>query len=79
MGFGFGGKTCPKQVHASDIFSLSGNMFDPTITYSQLLEKYKEVTKDIELFIPVKFKPVLDCVRRYAKYEYEKHKARNYY
>ena len=38
MGYGIGAKTCPKQIRASDIFALNGNIFDPTISYNKILE-----------------------------------------
>lgn len=60
MGFGFGGKTCPTQTKASDIFALSGNMFDPTISHNQILECYNTVNNMVELFLPVKFRSVLE-------------------
>ena len=31
IAFGMGGKTVPKQQNASNLFALSGNMFDPII------------------------------------------------
>lgn len=79
MGFGMGGKTCPKQVHASDIFSLSGNMFDPTISYNKVLEFYEDLTEKVELSLPISFYPILELVTRYAKHEFDFHKGRNYY
>jgi len=79
MGYGMGGKTFPKQIRASDVFSLSGDMFDPTISYSSLIEKYIEITKSIDLSLPAKMKPMLELIQRYAKHEYENHKGRNYY
>ena len=54
MGYGMGAKTCSTQIQASDIFSLSGDMFEPTIKYNQLLDKYEEVNNKVELSFPVK-------------------------
>ena len=42
MGFGMGGKTYPKQQNASDIFSLTGNMFNPILNKDQVFEKNTE-------------------------------------
>ena len=79
MGYGFGGKTCPEQVQASNLFSMSGNMFDLTISYNKVLEKYTELTEKVKLAYPVKINPVLESVIRYAEHEYENYKSRNYY
>jgi hypothetical protein len=79
MGYGFGAKTCPSQALASDIFSLSGNMFDPTIPYNHLIECYEETKGKVEMAFPVNFMPVLEHVKRYAKHEFDHHRGRNYY
>ncbi|CAI2359408.1 unnamed protein product [Moneuplotes crassus] len=79
LGFGFGAKTCSGQVRASDIFSLSGNMFDPTIDYNKVLKCFKEVESQVEKSFPVKFAPILEHATSYAKHESGNNQNRNYY
>ena len=79
MGYGIGAKTWSSQLAASDIFALSGNMFDPTIEYNQLLEKYEDIGSKVTLSFPYKWSKVLEYASGYAKYESEHHKGRNYY
>jgi len=71
VGFGMGGKTTPKQQNASDIFSLSGNMFYPIIKNDEVIEKYWEVFKRIKVSLPINYSPVTDLVSNFAKYEKE--------
>jgi hypothetical protein len=79
LGFGMGGKTLPKQQNASDIFSLSGDIFNPIVKKDQLVEKYSEVFEKIKVSLPIKYAPVMKLVSEFAKYEKENHKARNFY
>lgn len=79
LGFGFGAKTWSKQVRASDIFSLSRNLFDPTIKYNKIMKWFKDTESWVEKSFPVKLTPILEHVTRYANHEFEHHKGRNYY
>lgn len=79
MGYGMGGKTLPKQQNASDIFALSGNMFNPIVDKDEVYEKYAEVFNKIKVSLPINYTPVLDLVKKYAKYEQENYEARNFY
>jgi len=79
MGFGMGGKTLPKQQNASDIFSLSGNMFNPIFENADLIERYADVFKKIKVSLPINYSPVLDVVTNFARYEKENYEARNFY
>ncbi|CAI2387430.1 unnamed protein product [Moneuplotes crassus] len=69
LGYGMGGKTVPKQQNASDLFALSGDMFDPIVERDQLVEKYSEVFSKIQLSLPINYSPVLDLVCRMARHE----------
>lgn len=79
LGFGMGGKTLPKQQNASDIFSLSGDIFNPIIDKDHLVEKYSEVFKRIKVSLPINYAPVMKLVTEFAKYEKENYEARNFY
>lgn len=79
IGFGMGGKTIPKQQNASNVFALSGNMFNPIIEKEQLIEKYAEVFEKIKVSLPINHAPVMDMVTSYARYEKENYEARNFY
>jgi hypothetical protein len=79
IGFGMGGKTLPKQQNASDIFSLSGNMFNPIVEKDDLIEKYGEVFKKIKVSLPINYSPVMELVTQLAQYEKENYEARNFY
>lgn len=79
IGFGMGGKTLPKQQNASDIFSLSGNMFNPIVEKDDLLEKYAEVFQKIKVSLPINHCPVMELVAQFAQYEKENYEARNFY
>lgn len=79
MGFGMGGKTYPKQQNASNIFSMSGNMFDPIFDQDQIIEKYGEVFERIKVSLPINYSPVWELVSDYADYEKENHEARNFF
>uniref|UniRef100_A0A7S3N8N0 Copine C-terminal domain-containing protein n=1 Tax=Euplotes harpa TaxID=151035 RepID=A0A7S3N8N0_9SPIT len=79
MGFGMGGKTYPKQHLASDIFALSGNMFNPVFNKEELVEKYGEVFSKISVSTPINYSPVCEIVADYARYEKENYEARNFY
>lgn len=74
-----GGKTYPKQQNASDIFSMSGNMFNPVFNQEQLIEKYGEVFERIKVSLPINYSPVWELVSDYATYEKENYEARNFY
>ena len=69
LGFGIGGKTCPSQENASDIFSLSGNMFNPIIENSEIIDKYSEAFSRIKLSLPINYSPIFSMMADYAKYE----------
>lgn len=79
MGFGIGAKTCPSQIHSSDVFALSGNIIDPTIPYNKVIQCYKSTSKRVKPSSPINFKPVLQSASAYAKHEFERHKGRNYF
>ena len=79
IGFGMGGKTLPKQQNASNIFALSGNIFNPIVEKEQLIEKYAEVFEKIKVSLPINHAPVMDMVTNYARYEKENYDARNFY
>ena len=69
LGFGIGGKTLPKQMNASDVFSLSGNMFNPIIESDQLVQKYGEAFEKVRISLPVHFAPIFKTVCEYAQFE----------
>jgi len=52
MGFGIGGLTYPKQKSASNIFSLSGDVFDPLFENHELVNNYKDVLGKIRISSP---------------------------
>lgn len=64
-----GGKTIPNQKNASNLFALSGDMFDPIVERDELVEKYSEVFSKIILSLPINYSPVLELVVRMARHE----------
>jgi len=79
LGFGMGAKTTHHKGDASNLFSLTGNIFNPILEKDKLFESYANTLKRIELSLPVNYHDVLDLASDYAKYETENHEARNYF
>lgn len=79
MAFGMGALTKPNQKSASDIFALSGDVFDPIIETHELVAKYREVLGKIRISSPVNFAPIMNLISEYAKYEAENYECRNYF
>lgn len=59
MGFGIGAKTIPKRGEASDCFSLTGDIFNPTFDLPNLYKMYANSMWKVELSLPVNFHWVL--------------------
>lgn len=59
MGFGIGAKTIPKRGDASDCFSLTGDIFNPTFELPELYKMYSNSMRKVELSLPVNFHKVL--------------------
>ena len=77
MAFGLGGSTQPKQKCASDIFSFSGDMFNPVFEIGELVDRYKEVLRKISISSPSNYSPVLQLVSEYAGYKPIDYKDKN--
>lgn len=59
MGFGIGAKTIPKRGEASDCFSLTGDIFNPTFELPELYKMYSNSMRKVELSFPINFSKVL--------------------
>lgn len=74
-----GGLTMPKQKVASNIFSLSGDIFDPLFDLTSLIPNYTQVLQRIRISSPANFAPIMRVISDYASYEADNYECRNFY
>mmetsp|Transcript_29834 Transcript_29834/g.29394 ORF Transcript_29834/g.29394 Transcript_29834/m.29394 type:complete len:311 (-) Transcript_29834:838-1770(-) len=79
LAFGMGARTIPKKGDTSNLFALSGDIFNPQIEKDKLFQNYADTLKRIELSLPVNYHDVLETASGYARYEAENYEARNYF
>ena len=79
IGYGMGARTIPKKGDTSNLFALSGDIFNPQIDKTKLFDNYADTLKRIELSLPVNYHDVLETASGYARYETENYEARNYF
>ena len=79
LGYGMGARTIPKKGEISNLFALSGDIFNPHFEKNKLFDHYASTLKRVELSLPVNYQDVLELASEYANYEKENYEVRNYF
>lgn len=74
-----GARTIPKKGETSNLFALSGDIFNSQIEKDKLFHHYSNTLKKVELSLPVNYHNVLELATEYALHEKENYEARNYF
>jgi len=63
----------------SNLFALSGDIFNPHIEKDKLFDNYSNTLKRVELSLPINYQDVLELASEYAIHEKENYEVRNYF
>ena len=68
--FGFGATVAPSTNRASHCFALNGDIFDPEVDGLEgVIESYKNALKNVNLYGPTNFAPIIELVNDMATAE----------